>query len=255
MKTFVLPAMLAAGLLTSCLPQTEPAKIYVSVQEDLLLPADSFLVGIEVIGRADTQAAAVEALAEELEQIRSTLPRLENLTAFSLDTGDVRVAPVPSDECIAAIGYRADDFCSPSSYRAVARLSVTGSPSTEAGNLISLATEIASGTVELSRFFIADPDAADRQALQILLEKARAEAELIASSSGGQVGGILEVRPPNLGEYAIPTTAPEVISVAAPDYHEQGVKTKIPVDQPSVYVTKNLLVVFELNSSLQNAEN
>ncbi|GGY53805.1 SIMPL domain-containing protein [Parvularcula lutaonensis] len=229
------------------MPEADTRKLYVSVDEKVSVPADSFFIKVSVVGFGDTQDSTLIELTAQLDDLRAAIPALEGLTGFSIETDDISIVPRPDERCKEVFGYDADRVCAPGEYVATVSLDIKGQPALQAGNLMSLASEKVRGSVELMSFFASDKEAAEAAALTAVLAKARREADLIASTSGSRAGSILEIRPPNIDDYYLPEMRLNDMfaPVGAGTQRQYAIRT-IPIDQPTVEVSKDLLIVFAL---------
>lgn len=175
--------------LTGCLPFEEQKTIVVDGEAKVELAPDTFSVSAEIHARSDVQATALRNAANTLARIRTTLPRLENLSAISIDASAAKVAPIYDLECQQKAYYGSAAACPIEGRMASIEITVTGQPAELSGQAISLLSELGAEGVKLGEFALADLAAAQKQADAQAMKDAAAKAANIAEAAGAALVG------------------------------------------------------------------
>ena len=160
---------------------------------------DRFSIEAGVVGRGDTQADALRALAAAQNRLMEELPRLEGLTRASLTTGDIAINPIHDDACERRAGR--DQACPLLGYQAGAVTHFEGAPAERAGDAISLASELGAASASLDEYRLSDPAALDARANRAAFLDAQHQANMLAEASGRRIVRILRIQDPNAARY------------------------------------------------------
>ncbi|HLT28939.1 MAG TPA: SIMPL domain-containing protein [Myxococcaceae bacterium] len=160
--------------------------IHVSGTGEARAPSDeaTFYVAVETEG--ETAKDAGEANAKRMNVLRSALLNA-GLTDGEMKTGSYNVYPVygkqdgPEPRKPTIMGYRATN-----------QLSVKTLKLDQLGSFIDQALVAGANRVENVQFGLSNPEAAQAEALQDAVKRARASAEVIARSLGVKLGDIIE---------------------------------------------------------------
>lgn len=171
---------------TSMLDAQMTNSIHVSGTGEARAPADeaTFYVAVETEG--ETAKDAGEANAKRMNVLRSALLNA-GLTDEELQTGRYNVFPVygkqsgPEPRKPSIMGYRATN-----------QLAVKTLKLDQLGSFIDQALVAGANRVENVQFGLSNPEAAQAEALQDAVKRARASAEVIAQSLGVKLGDIIE---------------------------------------------------------------
>ncbi|MEM1379445.1 MAG: SIMPL domain-containing protein [Pseudomonadota bacterium] len=239
--TLMVPAALC---LAGCWPE-KPVEVTVTGYGAVEVEVDSFSVGIVSVGYGQTQAEALGSLNQQLTDLRSELVKLEGIESLKFNANQIEVTGIADPACAENFdSYRTIDKCPPVRYTARIYVGVSGSPAKEAGNIVSLATELTTGNAEVNRFTISDQQSAEDQATQAAFANARAKAQQIAQASGLKLGPVKAVLLPDDREYFYDRQAPleDRISVTASRVPQQTIE----IDVPTQTVSAEFRVTFEL---------
>lgn len=179
-----------------CLPDFAATTVTIRGSGAVEVDPDSFVLEFRPSASAGTQTEAIQAMTAQLEAIKSDLPRLEGLTAITIETESVNVRGEPSVECAREFDRSANTYCDLELFRASVGVVVRAQPAEQAGNLVSLATELTRASINAPRFYVKDSDEHQRQALKKAVDNARERAELLGEATGLSVTGIASVEPP-----------------------------------------------------------
>lgn len=181
--------VVGALALTGCLPFEEPKTIVVDGEATVELAPDSFSVTAEIHARSDVQATALKNAARTLATIRTTLPKLEGLSAISIDASAAKMAPIYDLDCQQKAYYGSEATCPIEGRMASIGITVTGQPAELSGQAISLLSELGAESVKLGEFTLADLAAAQKQADAQAMKDAAAKAANIAEAASAVLVG------------------------------------------------------------------
>jgi hypothetical protein len=182
-------AIIGALALTGCLPFEEHKTIVVNGEATVELAPDSFSVSAEIHARSDVQALALKNAARTLAAIRTTLPKLEKLSAISIDASAAKVAPIYDLECVQKAYYGSEATCPIEGRMASIEITVTGQPAELSGQAISMLSELGAESVKLGEFALTDMATAQKQADAQAIKDAAAKAANIAEAAGAMLVG------------------------------------------------------------------
>lgn len=170
----------------AALQEVGPGWIQVSGRGAVSVSPDRASVRVALESRATTAADAADQNAETMAGVLSAI-RGAGLPGLEIETTGYSISP---EYQTSSEGRRTREIVA---YTAVNNVNATISDVDEVGALIDAAISGGANRVSSISFFAADTDAARRQALDMAVRSARAEAEVIASALGYELGAPLEV--------------------------------------------------------------
>ena len=206
-------------------------------------PPDSFFIGGQLRGQGTDQTAALRALSEAQTRVSDGLQRLDGLTGARLLTESVGVEPVYAQGCRAEGRDRDTSGCTIQSYTASMRFQFKGAPASEAGNAVSLASEMGAQNVGTSGTHLQDDAALRAEARRLAFADAEEQARSLAEASGRRIVRILRIQNADarMGDYEAGSVDEVVVTGS-----RIRPSVAIPVDQPPVRVEVRLNVAFEI---------
>jgi len=193
-------AALTPALLTAQLPATPPERtVIVNATASIEREPERAQVLIAVESQATTAQQAAAANATKMDAVIAALRRA-GIPGPNIRTVSYSLQPEYSRS------GRDDPQRPPviTSYRAINMVQVTVEPVTKAGEIIDVALKAGANRVANLSFELKDPDAAHRDALRVAVQKAQAEAQVMAEAAGQRLGPPLQM---TSGGYAIPRYA------------------------------------------------
>ncbi len=190
MKRLVLLPL--AILLFGCLPETPRKQIVVRSEATIKVVPDVFRLNTELRARGETRDEVIKAISEKLNRVTSELPKLEGLEKSELDPSEMRLEPVYDRQCRSE-RYN-DDACPVAGYIAEIEIEVEGSPAEEAGNALSLLSDLGVAEVYLDEYFIRDLSKVYDAAQEKAFENAKDKAERLAEMAGTALAGVIKIQ-------------------------------------------------------------
>ncbi len=172
-----------------------PDTITILSKATIETPPDIFIISGNIFERAGSREAALQAASDTLEILKEEMKRLEGLEFARLTSGSAQIDPAYERGCeMMARDERPREICEPVAYSVRIDLEMKAAPASEAGNAISLMTELGAKGAEVERYDISDREAARRQALETAFEAARDKAKALAEATGRRLGEVHSVR-------------------------------------------------------------
>ncbi len=190
-----------AILLFGCLPETPRKQIVVRSEATLKVVPDSFRLNTELRARGKTRDEVIKSISAKLDRVTSELPKLEGLEKSELDPSEMRLEPVYDRQCRSE-RYN-DDACPVTGYLAEIEIEVEGSPAEEAGNALSLLSDLGVAEVYLDEYFIRDLSKVYDAAQERAFENAKDKAERLAEMAGTVLVGVLKIQMKEYGDEEI----------------------------------------------------
>ncbi|MCW3847689.1 SIMPL domain-containing protein [Sphingomonas sp. LB-2] len=250
----LLPFAIAA-LPSPALAQTGelPHGIVVTGSATIKTAPDRATISIELRGEGTTPDAATSDLAKRQRDVIGGLAQIDPKLKFY--TGAVATSEVRKGDCPntpgrydLSEGSSTDDKgpCRVTGYVATISATVELTAVDKAGTAIGLAQRLGAASASLDGFSLQDPEAAERAAAGAAMADARAQAQTLATASGGRLGPIVSViGTPNIGA---PMEAGESLN-ALPQARSAPVSAppvQIDVTPKPVETTARVTVVFSL---------
>ncbi len=176
-----------------------------------------FTVNASIGARADTRDEALAETQAIVERLLERLPNLEGLTAIDIITDAVNIAPVCAND-VPRYGDRHQAECEVIAYTASHPLQIHGAPAGEAGNMVSLATELGARRASISNFWIEDRSALSTEATQQAIAKALAEAQVMAAALNTNLGEVVAINPSDPAYRSISEFRAPAMLLSAPSY-------------------------------------
>ncbi len=228
---------LAAQMPVAPAPHAQPVpQIVTNASEEVEVVPDRAMISFAVETRAKTAAAAGAENARIQTAVLDTLRKL-GIAAAQLKTQGVSINPeyeYPQDGGRpTVVGYQARNS-----------IQVEVRKLAQVGSLIDAGLQRGATNVGGLRFFASNVTDARREALKKAVERARADAEVIAIAAGGRLGTVLEiVASPNYDGPIAYDAAPQMLMKAAresaPTPVEAGVlKVSVSVSARFQFVAK-----------------
>lgn len=157
---------------------------------------DQFVISVDVKGYQTDQGAMLSFISSQMEQIQSTVPRIEGLDELEVFARDVATNSVLPNGCDAP-RYGQERIvalnCEPVAYAGEVKVTIKGKPATEAGNVVSFLTEKGVNSARITSFVVSDTAAAQAKADEAAVEDAINKAERLAAGANGSLGAIIEI--------------------------------------------------------------
>lgn len=185
MHSYEVPMTTTTGR-AATLQEAGPGWIQVMGRGAVSVAPDRASVRVALESRAATAADAADQNAETMTRVLSAL-RGAGLPGLEIETTGYSISP---EYETSSDGRRTREIVA---YTAVNNVEATISDVDEVGRLIDAATSSGANRVHSISFFAADTEAARRQALDMAVRSARAEADVIANALGYELGAPLEV--------------------------------------------------------------
>lgn len=157
--------------------------------------SDVFALTGDLFQHAESRDMAIAAIAEQNQRVRDELPLLTGLKQIELSNTELNIATLRPAGCD-IMSYGVDEVpteCEPIAYTAAISFSVTGSPATEAGNVMSYLSEIGVERTRLSEFTVANPEEAKAKAETMAVRDALRKARALAEGVDARIGEIVEL--------------------------------------------------------------
>lgn len=167
------------------LPVRQPPQITISANGSVEVTPDRarLSLGVETEAKTAQEASRLNAAAQT--SIIAAL-RAAGIPQASIRTGGFNVAPkqeyIPETRTWRVDGYRVSNI-----------VTVVIEPVAKAGEVIDAALAAGANRVAGLSFEIKDPTSAREQAMRQAVERARREAELVATAAGGRIVGLIEI--------------------------------------------------------------
>lgn len=164
--------------------------ISVSGEGEIEAKPDQAIVQVAVETTGDTAQAALQANSRDTAQVIATLKKL-GIAEKDIQTTQLQLyplyeqspkEPVPQQEAPKVIGFRA-----------VNGLSVTVQKLDNVGSSLDAVVSAGANRVQGISFGFSNPKALEDQALQLAMEDARHQAELVARAAGVQIKGVRNI--------------------------------------------------------------
>ena len=162
--------------------------ISVNGEGEIEAKPDQAIVQVAVETTGDTAQAALQANSRDTAQVIATLKKL-GIAEKDIQTTQLQLyplyapkEPVPQQEAPKVIGFRA-----------VNGLSVTVQKLDNVGSSLDAVVSAGANRVQGISFGFSNPKALEDQALQLAMEDARHQAELVARAAGVQIKGIRNI--------------------------------------------------------------
>ncbi|RZJ40631.1 MAG: DUF541 domain-containing protein [Brevundimonas sp.] len=206
-------------------------------------PPDAFFIAGQLRGQGADQSAALRALAETQGRMSDGLARMDGLSGARLLTQSVEVEPVYAPGCRADSRDRDSSGCTIQSYTAGMSFQFKGAPASEAGNAVSLASELGAQNVGTSGTHLEDDAALRAEARRLAFADAEEQARSLAEASGRRIVRIVRIQNADarMNDYE-PGSADEVVVTGS----RIRPSVAIPVEHPPVRVDVRLNVAFEI---------
>ncbi|MEL7029058.1 MAG: SIMPL domain-containing protein [Pseudomonadota bacterium] len=212
---------------------------------------DEFVVGGTLRARADDAPSALAELAEGLERVRTTIPMLEGLERVSIEASSAVVKPRLDTECLEKVDRFDDEMvCDVVGYVATAGIDIHGRPTTAAGNVLSLTSELGFEEVELSRFIVSNPGDVEAQAQRKAFDAAKSRALQLAEAADVELGSVVRLGPEDdrrsyLRDFASSPPLEEITVTA--NARRQSPTAELELDVGPVKVWGEVYVVFAIH--------
>jgi hypothetical protein len=166
-------------------------RIAVTGSGRVMTAPDLATVDYRIVGEGPTSDAAVTALVVKRDRIGAGLASLDR--RIEPRAGEVAVAEVRSPDC------RQDDgqprlstgACAVIGYVATLGLTIRTAAVKQAGTLVGLIGRLGGSDPHLTGFALAEPGAAQRQAIAAALADAKAKAQAVAQGTGATLGRLI----------------------------------------------------------------
>lgn len=243
MKTIIVAATLALAGAPAHAQEPSASTIVVQGQGRAEAQPDSFFIGGQLRGQGSDQTSALRALSGAQTRVSDGLQRMDGLTGARLLTESVAVEPIYAPGCRAEGRDRDASGCTIQSYTASLRFQFKGAPASEAGNAVSLASELGAQNVGTSGTHLEDDSALRAEARRLAFADAERQARDLAEASGRRIVRILRIQNADarMGEYNAGSVDEVVVTGS-----RVRPSVAIPVDQPPVRVEARLNVAFEI---------
>lgn len=224
----------------------EPSIIVVGVGKVEVEP-DRFHIRATAMGQGPDQTSALRALAETQTRVTDGLQRLEGLTHRSIAHSSVSVTPTFAGDCEEARFGGAASGCPVTGYTATTELAFEGAPVGQAGNAVSLASQLGARNASLMGLRLEDDSAARAEASRAAFADARRQADLLAAASGQRIVRVLRMQQSDERAYmyaAEAAAAPAADAAAAMEIVAPEVT--LDLEPPPQTVTSQIMVAFEI---------
>jgi hypothetical protein len=204
---------------------------------------DTFLIKAAIEQVGPDRDAALRAMTETQARLVQGLGRMEGLTRVRLTTDALSVTPVSDPACDLPFGRERE--CPVIGYKAAMPIIMTGSPASQAGDAVSLASELGARSATLDSFSLSDTAALTRQANRDAFLDARRQAETLAEASGQRIVRVLRVSDANSRPYVVVGT---FVTEAEPVVTGERVRAAVPITvaPAPTRVRANISVLFEI---------
>lgn len=187
--------MPVAGFAALASESDRPDTITILSKATIEVPPDIFIVSGNIFERAGSREAALQAASDTLETLKDEMRRLEGLEFARLNSDSAQIDPAYERGCeTMARDERPREICEPVAYSVRIGLEMKAAPASEAGDAISLMTELGAKGARVDRYDLSDRESARRQALETAFEAARDQAEALAEATGRRLGEVHSVR-------------------------------------------------------------
>lgn len=210
----------------------EPRVLQVSARATVQRAPDRAVVELAVETEAETAREASARNAEVMQRVLSALGRL-GVPETRIQTTRIELQPRhdrPRDRPPTIVGYRAAN-------QVVVRLDDIDL----VGRVVDAAVQAGANRVTGIRFEISDPDTAYHEALRLAVERARAEAQVVAAALDEPLGPALRV---NTGGMQLPP--PQVRMAEA--RMEMDVEAATPVQPGEMEVHATVSITYRIGS-------
>ena len=224
---------------------TEPPQIRVSGSGTAKTLPDRATVGYRVRGEGTTSDEATARLRDTAKAIRTGVEGLLR-GDMELHSTDFDIVPVRSRECTQNSYGQAQLSTGPCAilgYVATMPVSIDTPRIKDAGTLVSLIGRLGGLDAGLQRFWLKDDRAARQQAMQAALASAKAQARLIAESSGAKLGALLRVQDGSFADTTIIVSAARADEAPPPPPPPPPAPEAIRVDLAPMPISTNVNVV------------
>lgn len=177
-----------------------PNTITVSAEMTLDVPADAVFVHASIFVDGESLEEVLKALVQEHKVLKSDLPKLPKVEALRVESSDIKIRRIPTQECLESLLGRLPDYtdaedildyyemCPSVKYRAFLSMDIRVQPPQAVGGVIALTALSESVDMELGRFAVIDMQAARRDAKAAAASRIRDFASDVAGNSGVQLG-------------------------------------------------------------------
>lgn len=197
-KTLSLIAVASCVPLAACYPTEQASVVTVQGQGRISVAPDAYVVNVSLSENSAVREAALRGIADRMETLRDQLPRMEGVEWMEVTSSQLSTQPTYSrEECRT---YNAPPDCQPDGVRVSTSLVFRGAPASEAGNTVSLATELGATNASIGSFYIRDPEAHRNAAREAAVLDARDRATALAEPLGHRLDGVQSIQYGNVGQ-------------------------------------------------------
>lgn len=159
----------------------DPGRLTVQGAGSVTVTPDRASFAFGTVSQGRTAAAALAANSQAVQRVIAAL-RGADVARSDIQTSEVSLSPRMNDQGTDIVGYTASNTVTATIRRLAA-----------AGDVIDAAVAAGANHVSGPNLIASDQDAAYRNALKAAVTKARAHAEILASSSGLTLGKIIAI--------------------------------------------------------------
>lgn len=145
----ILLATAAMAISNTCYAQeADRPEILVTGKAQVEVIPDTFKIVGGLTTRGPSRSDVLDDLAQRIENIRQTIPALEGLESVDVKTSEIAIYSIRPEGCDVEdylSGYSEDPYpeeCNPIEEYAGVTITILGSPIAQAGNALSLASEL-----------------------------------------------------------------------------------------------------------------
>lgn len=226
----------------------EPSIIVVGVGKVEVAP-DRFTVRATATGQGADQVSALQALAATQSRVTDGLQRLDGLTHRAVSHSSVSVTPTFAGDCEEARYGGRGAACPITGYTATTEMMFEGAPVDQAGNAVSLASQLGARDASLVNLSLADDTAPRAEASRAAFADARRQADLLAAASGQRIVRVLRMQQADERAYmyaeAADAAAPAAAD-AAVDMELMSPNVPLSLEAAPQVITSRLAVAFEI---------
>lgn len=179
--------------------ESDRPEILVTGKAEIAVLPDTFKIMGGLTSRGPSRADVLEELAKRIEDINETIPTLNGLETASVKTSEIAIYSIRPEGCDAEdnlSGYSDEAYpknCDPIEEYAGVTITIIGSPIQQAGNTLSLASELGFDQLEIDTFIVSDAMRHKNEAESLAIKDAIDRANRLAAASGTRVGEILAI--------------------------------------------------------------
>ena len=224
----------------------EPSIVVLGVGKVEVAP-DRFQIRAAASGQGADQVSALQALAATQERLTDGLQRLDGLTYRAVSHSSISVAPTYARDCEEARFGGSGGDCPISGYTATTDLTFEGAPVDQAGNAVSLASQLGARNASLVGLRLADDSTARAEASRAAFADARRQADLLAAASGQRIVRVLRMQQADDRAYMYAeaaAAAPAAADAVAMELISPEVSLSLEAAPQTV--TSQIMVAFEI---------